>query len=94
MITAARSGNLKLFVEGETNTPYVYDLMDLDQDQIPKNLKYAPSNDELVKIDTRYKSDRDAPGESSVMICVRIQKVLGIYKKYSCLLFEQSGVQQ
>lgn len=62
VITAARSGNLKLFVEGETNTPYVYDLMDVHQDQIPKNLKYAPSNKELVKIDTRYKSDRDAPG--------------------------------
>ena len=62
VITAARSGDLKLFVEGEVNTPYVYDLMDVHQDQIPKNLKYAPSNNELVKIDTRYKSDREAPG--------------------------------
>lgn len=62
VITAARSGNLNLFVEGETNSPYVYDLMDVHQDQIPSNLKYAPSNEELVKIDTRYKSDRDAPG--------------------------------
>ncbi|MFF2447967.1 S8 family serine peptidase [Neobacillus sp. NPDC058068] len=62
VITAARSGNLNLFVEGEPNTPYVYDLMDVHQDQIPKNLKYAPSNNELVKIDTRYKSDREAPG--------------------------------
>jgi subtilisin family serine protease len=62
VIKAARSGSLKLFVEGEVNTPYVYDLMDVHQDQIPKDLKYAPSNDELVKIDTRYKSDREAPG--------------------------------
>jgi subtilisin family serine protease len=62
VISAARSGNLKLFVEGEVNTPYVYDLMDVHQDKIPKNLKYAPSNNELVKIDTRYKSDRKAPG--------------------------------
>ncbi|WP_342543594.1 S8 family serine peptidase [Paenisporosarcina sp. FSL H8-0542] len=62
VISAARSGDLKLFVEGEVNTPYVYDLMDVHQDQIPKNLKYAPSNNELVKIDTRYKSDREAPG--------------------------------
>ncbi|PUB10448.1 hypothetical protein [Paenisporosarcina sp. OV554] len=44
VIAAARSGNLKLFVEGEANTPYVYDLMDVHQDQIPNNLKYAPSN--------------------------------------------------
>jgi subtilisin family serine protease len=62
VITAARSGDLKLSVEGETNTPYVYDLMDVHQQQITKDLKYAPSNDELVKIDTRYKSDREAPG--------------------------------
>ncbi len=62
VITAARSGNLNLFVEGETNSPYVYDLMDVHQDQIPNNLKYAPSNGELVQIDTRYKSDREAPG--------------------------------
>lgn len=62
VIKAARSGNLKLHVEGEVNTPYVYDLMDVHQDQIPKNLKYSPSNKELVKIDTRYKSDREAPG--------------------------------
>ncbi|WP_328590754.1 S8 family peptidase [Gottfriedia acidiceleris] len=63
VITAARSGNLNLFVEGEANTPYVYDLVDVHQDRIPEDLKYAPSNDELVKIDTRYKSDREAPGE-------------------------------
>jgi len=62
VIKAARSGNLNLVVEGEVNTPYVYDLMDVHQGQIPKNLKYAPSNSELVKIDARYKSDRETPG--------------------------------
>ncbi|XRG77759.1 S8 family serine peptidase [Rossellomorea sp. GAMAL-10_SWC] len=62
VIAAARSGNLHLFVEGEAKTPYVYDLIDVHQGQIPKNLTYAPSNNELVKIDTRYKSDREARG--------------------------------
>ncbi|XRG77760.1 S8 family serine peptidase [Rossellomorea sp. GAMAL-10_SWC] len=62
VIAAARSGNLHLFVEGEANTPYVYDLMDVHQGQIQKNLKYTPSDNELVKIDTRYKSDRKASG--------------------------------
>ncbi|MEH7355192.1 S8 family serine peptidase [Neobacillus drentensis] len=63
VIAAARSGNLHLLVEGEANTPYVYDLTDVHQGQIPENLKYAPSNNELVKIDTSYKSDREAPGQ-------------------------------
>ncbi|WP_240338413.1 S8 family peptidase [Peribacillus alkalitolerans] len=62
VIAEARSGNLKLHVEGEPNTPYVYDLIDRHHDQIPNNLKYAPSSSELVEIDTRYKSDREAPG--------------------------------
>ncbi|MCM3597586.1 S8 family serine peptidase [Metabacillus idriensis] len=62
VIKAARSGNLKLFVEGEPNTPFVYDLMDVHGESIPKDLTYAPSNSELVKIDTRYKSDQEAPG--------------------------------
>jgi subtilisin family serine protease len=62
VIKAARSGNLNLFVEGEVNTPFVYDLMDVHQGSIPEDLTYAPANEELVKIDTRYKSDREAPG--------------------------------
>lgn len=62
VIKAARSGNLKLFVEGEPNTPYVYDLMDVHGEHIPKDLTYAPSTRELVKIDARYKSDQETPG--------------------------------
>ncbi|KEZ48597.1 peptidase [Metabacillus indicus LMG 22858] len=62
VIKAARSGNLKLFVEGETNTPYVYDLTDVHGENIPKDLTYAPSNSELVKIDARYKSDQETSG--------------------------------
>ncbi|MBN3544985.1 S8 family serine peptidase [Fictibacillus barbaricus] len=62
LIKAARLGNLNLNVEGEVNTPYVYDLMDVHQGSIPEDLTYAPENEELVKIDTRYKSDREAPG--------------------------------
>lgn len=62
VIKAARSGSLKLYVEGEVNTPYVYDLLDVHEGSIPKDLRYAPTNQELVKIDTRYKSDQAAPG--------------------------------
>ncbi|MEH7401844.1 S8 family serine peptidase [Gottfriedia acidiceleris] len=63
LIAATRSGNLHLHVEGVPYTPYVYDLVDVHQGQIPENLKYKPSNNELVKIDTSYKSDGDAVGE-------------------------------
>nr|WP_286141490.1 S8 family serine peptidase [Bacillus sp. AFS001701] len=63
LIAAARSGNLHLLVEGVPYTPYVYDLVDVHQGQIPENLKYKPSNNELVKIDTSYKSDGEAVGE-------------------------------
>ncbi|WP_286145515.1 S8 family serine peptidase [Bacillus sp. AFS077874] len=63
LITAAHSGNLHLLVEGVPYTPYVYDLVDVHQGQIPENLKYKPSNNELVKIDTSYKSDGEAVGE-------------------------------
>ncbi|SFD11042.1 S8 family serine peptidase [Bacillus sp. UNCCL81] len=63
LIAAARSGNLHLHVEGVPYTPYVYDLVDVHQGQIPENLKYKPSNNELVKIDTSYKSDGEAVGE-------------------------------
>ncbi|WHY72044.1 S8 family serine peptidase [Fictibacillus enclensis] len=62
VIKAARSGNLTLDVKGTPNTPYVYDLVDPHTDQIPKDLSYAPKTSELAKIDTRYHSDRNAPG--------------------------------
>ncbi|WP_231391066.1 S8 family serine peptidase [Paenisporosarcina sp. HGH0030] len=63
VIAAARSGNLHLLVEGVPYSPYVYDLVDVHQGQIPENLKYKPSNNELVKIDTSYKSDSGTVAE-------------------------------
>ncbi|WP_163101644.1 S8 family peptidase [Peribacillus alkalitolerans] len=81
VIAAARSGNLNLFVEGESNPSYLYDLMDVHQDQIPNNLKYAPSNSELVKIDTRYKSDREAPGEE-FRYDFRPNRLMGFSSRY------------
>ncbi len=62
LIAAAKSGKLKLDVNGSPDTPYVYDLIDVHQNAIPKDLTYAPTEDELAKIDARYKSDRPAKG--------------------------------
>ncbi len=63
LIAEAQSGKLKLDVSGSPDTPYVYDLVDVHQKSIPKDLTYAPTEDELVKIDARYKSDRPAKGQ-------------------------------
>ncbi|MEH7611901.1 S8 family peptidase [Gottfriedia acidiceleris] len=63
LIAAARSGNLHLLVEGVPYSPYVYDLVDVHQGQIPESLNYKPSNNELVKIDTSYKSDSGTVAE-------------------------------
>ncbi|MEH7504151.1 S8 family serine peptidase [Neobacillus drentensis] len=62
LITEAKSGKLKLDVSGSPDTPYVYDLVDVHKKAIPEDLTYAPTEDELVKIDARYKSDRPANG--------------------------------
>lgn len=62
LIKAARSGNLKLKVEGTPDTTYVYDLVDGHQNFVPKDLNYSPKTNELVQINSQYKSDRSAPG--------------------------------
>ncbi|WP_163103327.1 S8 family serine peptidase [Peribacillus alkalitolerans] len=62
LIKAARSGKLNLNVEGTPNTSYVYDLVDSHQKIVPKDLTYSPKTNELVQIDSEYKSDRLAPG--------------------------------
>ncbi|MGM0836608.1 MAG: S8 family serine peptidase [Bacillota bacterium] len=62
LIKAARSGKLTLNVEGTPDTPYVYDLVDGHQNVVPKDLNYSPKTNDLVKINSRYKSDRPAPG--------------------------------
>ncbi|WP_417898005.1 S8 family serine peptidase [Bacillus haimaensis] len=62
LVKAVRSGNVKLQVEGVVDTPYVYDLVDAHVGSIPKDLKYAPKNKELVTIDTRYNSHVEAAG--------------------------------
>jgi len=62
LIEAARSGKLKLKVEGTPDTPYVYDLVDGHQNVVPTDLNYSPKKSELVKINSQYKSDRSALG--------------------------------
>ncbi|MFJ7933271.1 S8 family serine peptidase [Sporosarcina sp. NPDC096371] len=62
LIEAVRSGKVMLNVEGTPNSPYVYDLVDAHKNAVPEDLNYSPTENELVKIDTQYKSDRPAPG--------------------------------
>lgn len=62
LVKAARSGNLTLDVKGSPETPFVYDLSDPHPNFIPKDVTYAPKTTDLAKIDTRYLSDRNAPG--------------------------------
>ncbi|MGE6753945.1 S8 family peptidase [Rossellomorea sp. NPDC071047] len=62
LVKAVRSGNIKLKVEGNTDSPYVYDLMDVHEGSIPKDLTYAPKGKDLAKIDTRYNSHIETDG--------------------------------
>jgi subtilisin family serine protease len=62
LIKAVRSGNIKLKVEGETNSPYVYDLMDVHEGSIPKKLTYAPKRKDLAVIESRYNSHVETDG--------------------------------
>lgn len=62
LVKAVRSGNIKLKVEGSTDSPYVYDLMDVHEGSIPKDLTYAPKGKDLAKIDTRYNSHIETDG--------------------------------
>lgn len=62
LISAARSGNLKLNVNGNPDSEYVYDLVDNHDNSIPKDLTYSPKTKDLVKINAQYKSDHPAPG--------------------------------
>ncbi|MFJ7933272.1 S8 family serine peptidase [Sporosarcina sp. NPDC096371] len=61
LIKAVSSGEVMLNIEGTIDSPYVYDLVDDYQKHIPEDLSYSPSENELVKIDAQYKSDRPAP---------------------------------
>ncbi|MEE6449259.1 S8 family serine peptidase [Gottfriedia acidiceleris] len=63
LVEAARSGDLKLNVQGTENSPYLYDLIKVFNDTIPdEELVYAPQPEELAKVDSRYYSDRPAIG--------------------------------
>jgi subtilisin family serine protease len=62
LVKAVRSGNIKLKVEGNSDSPYVYDLMDVHEGSIPKDLTYAPKGKDLAKVDTRYNSPVEADG--------------------------------
>lgn len=62
LIQSAKSGNLSLKIKGTPDSEFAYDLVDMHHDAIPKDLAYAPQTKDLVKIDTEYKSDRDALG--------------------------------
>lgn len=63
LVAAAQSGKLVLTVKGSPESPYLYDLVDVHEKAVPENVTYSPEEDELVKINATYKSDRPAPGE-------------------------------
>jgi subtilisin family serine protease len=62
LVEAAKTGMLTLNVKGTPNPSYIYDLVDMHHNAIPEDLTYSPKTQDLVKIDTQYKSDRPAPG--------------------------------
>ncbi|MCR8847888.1 S8 family serine peptidase [Rossellomorea sp. SC111] len=62
LVKAVRSGNVKLKVEGTVDSPYLYDLMDVHEGSIPKDLTYAPKGKELAKIETNYTSPVETDG--------------------------------
>jgi subtilisin family serine protease len=62
LVDVAKSGKLKLNVKGTPDSQFIYDLVDMHHGAIPKNLTYAPKTKDLVKIDSEYKSDRNALG--------------------------------
>ncbi|WP_231868456.1 S8 family peptidase [Fictibacillus phosphorivorans] len=64
LIDAVQSGNFNLPVQGSGFAPYLYDLNKVYKNSISsKELVYAPTTDELAKIDTKYHSDRYATGD-------------------------------
>ncbi|MDN4608067.1 S8 family serine peptidase [Sporosarcina highlanderae] len=62
LIESAVAKKLSLSVVGTLESPYLYDLIDNHPNAVPKDLTYAPSEDELVKIDVQYYSDRPVEG--------------------------------
>ncbi len=62
LIKAVRSGNVKLQVEGTKDSPYVYDLDYVHQDNVPKKLAYEPKNKDLAIIETNYNSHVETDG--------------------------------
>ncbi|WP_406687668.1 S8 family peptidase [Rossellomorea vietnamensis] len=62
LVKAVRSGNVKLKVEGTVDSPYLYDLMDVHEGSIPKDLTYEPKGKQLAKIETNYTSPVETDG--------------------------------
>ncbi|MFF3023731.1 S8 family serine peptidase [Gottfriedia sp. NPDC057948] len=63
LIAEVQSNDLKLNVKGTANTPYLYDLVKAFNGSIPDNeIVYAPEVSDLARVDSRYYSDRKAPG--------------------------------
>src|SRR5699024_780173 len=62
LISAIDQGNAVLDVEGTPDTPYLYDLVDAHTNEIPEDLSYSPTSEELVKIDSKYTSEDQGVG--------------------------------
>jgi subtilisin family serine protease len=53
LVPRAQSG-ARATLGGGLNSPYVYDLVDVEHGRIPSSLAYAPKKADLARIDTRY----------------------------------------
>lgn len=62
LIEDALAEALTITVEGTAVSPYIYDLIDNHHNAIPADLTYAPTHEELARIDARYYSDIPAKG--------------------------------
>ncbi|MBU5465933.1 S8 family serine peptidase [Virgibacillus sp. MSJ-26] len=62
LIKSIEQGNVVLDGEATPDTPYLYDLVDAHTDEIPEDLSYSPTPEELVKINSKYISNGHGAG--------------------------------
>ncbi|NLG23270.1 MAG: S8 family serine peptidase, partial [Actinomycetales bacterium] len=62
LISRIQAGPVQLTVGGSVDSPVVYDLVDPHPGAIPTDLAYAPTNDELARIDASYHGNQERDG--------------------------------
>ncbi|MCK0110744.1 S8 family serine peptidase [Ornithinimicrobium sp. F0845] len=62
LISRIQAGPVQLTVSGGVDSPVVYDLVDPHPGSIPTDLEYAPTLDELARIDTSFHGNQTRAG--------------------------------